>query len=84
MSNTKQSILFVAVLSICCSSLLTLASTGLKEYQLRNVALDKKINILKSVRLIDERRSLSPDIMKKSILKSFGDISTTTFKTNLL
>ena len=74
MSNTIKSILFVAVLSICCSSLLTLASTGLKEYQLRNVALDKKINILKSVRLIDDRRSLIPDIIEKRYDESIRQV----------
>jgi Na+-transporting NADH:ubiquinone oxidoreductase subunit NqrC len=42
MSNYIKSILFAAVLSLVCGSLLTLASTGLKEYQLKNIELDKQ------------------------------------------
>lgn len=65
MSKTVKSIVFVTILSILCSSLLTLASTGLKDYQLRNMAIDRKINILKSVRLIDEDGSLKHDLIEK-------------------
>lgn len=54
MSNPLKPVVFAAVLSIVCGSLLTLASTGLKAYQLKNIALDKQKNILKSVGLIDE------------------------------
>ena len=61
MSNHLKSIIFAAVLSIVCGSLLTLASTGLKQYQLKNIAIDKQKNILKSVGLIDDKKSLSPD-----------------------
>ena len=56
MSNYVKSILFAAVLSIVFGGLLTLASTGLKAYQLKNIALDKQKNILKSVGLIDEKK----------------------------
>jgi Na+-transporting NADH:ubiquinone oxidoreductase subunit C len=42
-------------MSIVCGGLLTLASTGLQAYQLKNIALDKQKNILKSVGLIDEK-----------------------------
>ncbi len=65
MSSYSKSIIFAAALSIVCSSLLTLASTGLKEYQQRNITLDKQKNILKSVWLIDDSDSLSPDTIKK-------------------
>jgi Na+-transporting NADH:ubiquinone oxidoreductase subunit C len=65
MSSTVKSILFATILSIVCSSLLTLASTGLKDYQLRNVAIDKQINILKSVRVIDDDHSLAPGTIEK-------------------
>ena len=57
MSNYVKSILFAAVMSIVCGGLLTLASTGLKAYQLKNIALDKQKNILKSVGLIDEKKT---------------------------
>jgi len=61
MSNHVKSIIFAAVLSIICSSLLTLASTGLKEYQLKNIALDQQKNILKSVGLIEADKAPAPD-----------------------
>jgi Na+-transporting NADH:ubiquinone oxidoreductase subunit C len=61
MSNYIKSILFAAVLSMVCGSLLTLASTGLKEYQLKNIELDKHKNILKSVGLMDGEDSVSKE-----------------------
>jgi Na+-transporting NADH:ubiquinone oxidoreductase subunit C len=57
LSKYIKSILFALVLSLVCGGLLTLASTGLMEYQLRNVALDKNKNILKSVGLLDDSKS---------------------------
>ena len=65
MSNYAKSIIFAAVLGIVCSSLLTLASTGLKEYQLKNVAIDKHKNILKSVGLISDKQKLSQDAIDR-------------------
>ncbi len=58
MSKHIKSIVFATLLSIVCSSLLTVASTGLKGYRLKNIALDKQKNILKSVGLIDQQKSL--------------------------
>jgi Na+-transporting NADH:ubiquinone oxidoreductase subunit C len=65
MSNHVKSIIFAAVLSIVCSSLLTLASTGLKEYHLKNIAIDKQKNILKSVGLISGKQTLSQDTIDR-------------------
>lgn len=65
MSNYVKSIIFAAVLSIVCGSLLTLASTGLKEYQLKNIAIDKQKNILKSVGLISDKQTLSQDTIDR-------------------
>ena len=65
MSNYVKSILFAAVLSIVCGGLLTLASTGLKAYQLKNIALDRQKNILKSVGLIDEKKTPSLDTIDR-------------------
>jgi len=65
MSNYVKSIIFAAVLSIVCGSLLTLASTGLKEYQLKNIAIDKQKNILKSVGLISDKQKLSQDTIDR-------------------
>ncbi|MCJ7540915.1 MAG: NADH:ubiquinone oxidoreductase subunit C, partial [Desulfobacterales bacterium] len=61
MSNYIKSILFAAVLSLVCGSLLTLASTGLKEYQLKNIELDKHKNILKSVGLLEGENAVSQE-----------------------
>ena len=65
MSNHIRSIIFAAVLSIVCGSLLTLASTGLKEYHLKNIVLDKQKNILKSVGLIQEDKKLSTNSIEE-------------------
>ena len=65
MSNHIRSIIFAAVLSIVCGSLLTLASTGLKEYHLKNIVLDKQKNILKSVGLIQEDKELSTNSIEE-------------------
>jgi Na+-transporting NADH:ubiquinone oxidoreductase subunit C len=65
MSSPVKSIIFAAVLSIICSSLLTLASAGLKEYQLKNIALDKQKNILKSVGLIQAGKASAPDTIAR-------------------
>jgi len=65
MSSHLKSIIFSAVLTVICGSLLTLASTGLKEYQLKNIALDKQKNILKSVGLIHDKKPPSPGIIDK-------------------
>lgn len=65
MSNYVKSILFAAVLSLVCGSLLTLASTGLKEYQLKNIELDKNKNILKSVGLLNAEDSDSQETIER-------------------
>lgn len=53
MSDQLKSIAFTAVVALVCSLLLTGAATGLKERKLRNVAVDRQKNILKSVGLVD-------------------------------
>lgn len=65
MSSYLKSIMFALVVTLICGSLLTLASTGLKEYQLKNIALDKQKNILKSVGLIHDKKVFSPDTIDK-------------------
>ena len=52
MSDQLKSIAFTAVVALICSLLLTGAANGLKERKLRNVAVDRQKNILKSVGLI--------------------------------
>ena len=61
MSNHLKAVLFAVVTSIVCGSLLTLASTGLKDRQLRNIAIDKQKNVLKCVGLFSEKNSLAPE-----------------------
>lgn len=48
-----KSIAFTAMIALVCALLLTGAATGLKERKMRNVAVDRQKNILKSVGLID-------------------------------
>lgn len=70
MSKHIKSIVFATVLSIVCSSLLTVASTGLKDYRLKNIALDKQKNILKSVGLIDDLKASPSDAINKLYSKN--------------
>lgn len=53
MSEQFKSIAFTAMIALVCALLLTGAATGLKERKMRNVAVDRQKNILKSVGLID-------------------------------
>ncbi|PIE63023.1 MAG: NADH:ubiquinone oxidoreductase subunit C [Desulfobacter postgatei] len=46
-------ILFALVLSVVCSLLVTAAATGLKGRQQENMALDKKVNLLRAAGLVD-------------------------------
>ena len=53
MSDQLKSIVFTVAIALVCSLLLTGAATGLKERKLRNVAVDRQKNILKSVGLVE-------------------------------
>jgi len=61
MSDMMKSLMFATVLCLISSILLTLSSAGLKPIQQKNIALDKQKNLLKSVGLIDDQRSYSPN-----------------------
>lgn len=54
--NTTGVILFAIVVSVTCSFLITAAAVGLKDRQLANMALDKKINILKAAALVGDKK----------------------------
>jgi Na+-transporting NADH:ubiquinone oxidoreductase subunit C len=56
MSDRIKSILFAAVLCLVISILLTTASTGLQQFQERNMLIDQHTNILRSVGLLQEDR----------------------------
>ena len=52
MSDTIRSLVFSVVLCLVCGTLLATASGGLKEIQQKNMTIDKRANILKSVGLL--------------------------------
>lgn len=52
MSSYVKSVLFALTTAVVCSLMLTAASAGLKRYQLENIAVDRKKNILKAVGLV--------------------------------
>ena len=60
-SSPVRSAAFTALVALVCSLLLTGAATGLKDRKLRNVAVDRQKNILKSVGLIDPGQSVTVD-----------------------
>jgi Na+-transporting NADH:ubiquinone oxidoreductase subunit C len=65
MSDNIRSITFAAILCLVCAVLLTAASSGLKELQLKNIAVDKHKNILKAVGLLEaDQKYSSSDIEK--------------------
>lgn len=55
-NSRKNVILFALLLSVVCSLLITAAASGLKGFQMANMALDKKINILKAANLIGKKK----------------------------
>lgn len=61
MSNSIKSLVFAALLCLICSILLTTASSGLQQFQERNMIIDKHKNILKSVGMIKTDRSYAAD-----------------------
>ena len=61
MSNRIKSIFFAAILCFVCSVILTTASTGLQRFQEKNMLIDKHLNILRSVGLIEQSQKYSPD-----------------------
>lgn len=77
MSDTIKAILFAAVLSVVCCILVTAASTGLKKYQIANQILDRQINIVKSVGLIDDNRKYSGEeinrLYTENIVRAWTD-----------
>jgi Na+-transporting NADH:ubiquinone oxidoreductase subunit C len=65
MSDNIRSITFAAILCLVCAVLLTASSSGLKELQLKNIAVDKHKNILKAVGLLEaDQKYSSSDIEK--------------------
>jgi len=69
MSSYVKSILFALTTAVICSFLLTAASAGLKGFQLENIDVDKKKNILMAVGLVDSEEPYQ----KKDILDLYGE-----------
>jgi Na+-transporting NADH:ubiquinone oxidoreductase subunit C len=61
MSDQLKSIVFTAAVALVCSLLLTGAASGLKQRKLRNVAVDRQKNILKTVGLIIPGQKLTAE-----------------------
>lgn len=55
-NSKKNVVLFALLLSVICSLMITAAAVGLKEFQMANMELDKKINILKAANLIPHKK----------------------------
>lgn len=52
--NSRANVIFFAVAtSLVCSLLITAAASGLKERQMENVALDRKVNLLRAANLVE-------------------------------
>ena len=56
---------FALLVSFICSLLITGAAGGLKKFQLENIELDKKINLLKAANLIDQKNKPSKEEIKR-------------------
>ncbi|OQY53582.1 MAG: NADH:ubiquinone oxidoreductase subunit C [Desulfobacteraceae bacterium 4572_88] len=76
MSDNLKSFVFAGVLCFVCSLLLTAASSGLKEFQQKNIALDKQKNILQSVELLDADQTYSPEDIEKLYADSIRSVWT--------
>jgi len=55
-NSRKNVIKFAVMISVICSLLITAAAGGLKKFQMANMELDKKINILKAADLVGEKK----------------------------
>jgi len=74
MSDQLRSFLFAAATCLVCTISLTAASTGLKELQQKNIAMDRQKNILKSVGLIDENVGYTHDEINKLYVDNIKSI----------
>jgi Na+-transporting NADH:ubiquinone oxidoreductase subunit C len=60
-NNTAKTFKFAIIMCVICSFLLTAASVGLKDRQLKNIAVDKQKNILKALSLLEVNQKYSTD-----------------------
>ena len=80
-NSKKNVILFALLLSVVCSLIITVSAVGLKGFQEANMALDKKINILKAVGLIKNKKPSKKEInalyeahIKEAMVDSQGKV----------
>lgn len=78
MSEKVRTYAFAGVLCLISSILLTVAASGLKERQDKNIAIDRQKNILKSVGLIEEEHKYSAETIEKLYSENIRNIRTDT------
>ncbi|RJP76482.1 MAG: FMN-binding protein [Desulfobacteraceae bacterium] len=66
MSESIRTLLFSVVLCLICGTLLTAASSGLKEIQQKNMTIDQRKNILQSVGLVKTDRQYTGDEINRT------------------
>lgn len=74
MSDQLKSFLFAAATCLVCTISLTAASTGLKELQQKNIAMDRQKNILKAVGLINENVGYTHEEINKLYVDNIKSI----------
>jgi len=80
--NSKFKVIsFAFLVSVICSFLITAAAVGLKDRQMINMALDKRVNILKAANLIEGKKpakdkinSLYENYIQEVLVNSEGEI----------
>lgn len=79
MSDNIRAIVFAATLSVVCCILITAACTGLQKYQIANEVLDRQINIVKSVGLVEENKKYTKEeinsLYAENIVRAWTDSS---------
>jgi len=80
-NSKKNVILFSLLLSVVCSLIITVSAVGLKGFQEANMALDKKINILKAADLLKTKKPSKKEInalydahIKEAMVDSQGKV----------
>lgn len=64
--NSRGNVIFFALAtSLVCSLLITAAASGLRERQMENVALDKKVNLLRAANLVAPDKKPAPDRIRQ-------------------
>lgn len=73
-NSRPRVILFALATSLACSLLITAAASGLKERQQANIALDKKINLLRAAGLVDPGQKPPKERVKELFDKGIEEV----------